>query len=505
MLTKQKAALIILDGWGHGQLNEGNAIYKAKTPFIDSLYKRVPNSKLLTHGENVGLPHNQMGNSEVGHLNIGAGRVVLQELEKINHSINNNSFQKNKRLLKAILYAKKNNKPIHLMGLLSNGGIHSHQKHLEHLCKVISDNGVNKIFIHVFTDGRDTDPKSGLNFMKKFISNTKDFNVHVVSIIGRYYSMDRDKRWERTQVAYNLLTKGEGEVFSCPLKAIESSYKKNITDEFITPKIISKNNSYRVIKEDDAVICFNFRTDRCRQITEVLTQKKHNYLGMFNLRLHYTTMTNYDNSFNDINVLFQKEIVKNSLGEVISNNGLTQLRIAETEKYPHVTYFFSGGNEEAFINESRLLIESPKVATYDLKPEMNAFKVKKSAINLINKNHPNFICLNFANADMVGHTGNFNAAKKAIETTDYCAKEIAQFCINQKYNILIIADHGNAEYMINTDGSPNTAHTTNDVPCFLLNSKYSKIKNGILADIAPTIIKILGLVAPPEMTGKSLV
>ena len=502
----KKTALIILDGWGHGKKNESNAIYRAKTPYIDSLYKKFPNSELITHGEMVGLPKNQMGNSEVGHMNIGAGRIVNQDLQRINNDIKEGAFETNSTLLKAIENAKKKNKPIHLMGLISNGGIHSHINHLYNICDLIIKHNVEKVFIHGFTDGRDTDPKSGLGFVRSIIEKYQKTNVKLASITGRYYAMDRDNRWERTALAYHALTKGEGNQTTNIVNKIKESYNNNITDEFIKPIIqLDEQGPIGTIQEGDIVICINFRKDRCRQITSVLTQKDEPQYEMKKMQLSYYTMTNYDNSFQKINILYSKDLLNNTLGEVIANNGLTQLRIAETEKYPHVTYFFSGGKEELFKNEKRVLINSPKVATYDLMPSMSSQKVTSACINEINSYKPDFICLNYANPDMVGHTGDIKAVIEALEVIDSNVEKLVKNCIKNDYTIIIIADHGNAEYMINKDGSPNTAHTLNKVPIFLINSDYNNISEGKLADVAPTLLKIMNIKRPREMKGKTLV
>ena len=499
----KKTALIILDGWGHGNRGSENAVFNAKTPFIDSLYKNYLNSELFTHGEHVGLPKGQMGNSEVGHLNIGAGRVVNQNLAKINKDIKNGEIKTNPNLLEAIKKAK--NKPIHIMGLFSDGGIHSHQSHLYKLCQHANLVGVKNVFIHAFTDGRDTDPRSAKKHIKQLQDNL--FGARIASICGRYYSMDRDNRWERIRLAYDLMVNGKGIHTKDLLSAIQNSYDQCITDEFIKPILsVDKNNKpISVIKEDDAVICFNFRTDRCREITTALTQQDMPDFGMKKLNIHYTTMTNYDNNFKNVNVIYDKEHIKNTLGEVLSKNEKSQIRISETEKYPHVTFFFSGGREEKFKGEKRLMIDSPKVATYDLQPEMSAEEVTLKTVHEIQNREADFICLNYANPDMVGHTGNYDAIIKAVETVDSCVSKVVNAGINEGYRFIVIADHGNADFSINSDNSPNTAHTTNPVPCFVLNTQFNNIKNGILADIAPTILKIMGLEIPKEMTGNILI
>ncbi len=499
----KKVALIILDGWGHGHNNESNAITQAKTPFIDSLYNTSINNELITHGLDVGLPEGQMGNSEVGHMNIGAGRIVFQDLVKINQTIKEKEFEKNITLLEAFKNTKEYNKTFHVMGLLSDGGIHSHINHLYEICDLGIKYGLKNILIHGFTDGRDTDPKSGIKYISELEKKYKNTIVKLASVTGRYYAMDRDKRWERTAIAYNALTQGKGELSNNICQTIENNYHNDVTDEFLKP-IINTNDQkpIGVIKNGDVVLCFNFRKDRCRQISSTLTQEDFPENNMKKFDLSYYTMTNYDKTFKNINVLFEKEILHNTLGEVISKKGFSQLRIAETEKYPHVTYFFSGGKESKFQKENRVLVPSPKVATYDLKPEMSAKELTLACIQEIQSNKPDFICLNFANPDMVGHTGDFQAVIKAIETIDECTNNLVKKM--DDYSIMIIADHGNAEYMLNNDNSPNTAHTTNKVPVFLINSNYKKINSGKLADIAPTILSIMNIEKPKEMTGNNL-
>ena len=502
----KKTALIILDGWGHGKKTDSNAIYRAKTPFIDSLYNKYPNSELTTHGEQVGLPKDQMGNSEVGHINIGAGRIVNQDLLRINKDIKEGLFQTNPTLLKAIENSKKYKKPIHIIGLISDGGIHSHINHLYNMCDLAIENEVDKVFIHGFTDGRDTDPKSGIEFTSSIIEKYQNTNIKLASITGRYYAMDRDNRWKRTALAHQALTEGKGKETNDLLSEIKKSYNNNVTDEFIKPIIqVGDQGPIGIIKEDDIVICFNFRKDRCRQITSVLTQKNEREYDMIKMKLSYYTMTNYDKSFEGINIIYNKDVLHNTIGEVIANKGLTQLRIAETEKYPHVTYFFSGGKEEPFKNEKRILINSPKVATYDLKPSMSANEVTTACIEAINNNQPDFICLNYANPDMVGHTGDIQSVIQALEIIDKNTHKLVNNCIEKDYTIIIIADHGNAEYMINDNGTPNTAHTKNKVPIFLINSHYKNMSAGKLADVAPTLLKIMNINIPSEMDGEILV
>ncbi len=502
-MTGKKTALIILDGWGHGDRKKSDVIYNADTPFIDSLYSKYPNCELLTDGENVGLPKNQMGNSEVGHINIGAGRIVHQDLVKINIACEENSISKQKKLNDSFEYAKQNNKHLHLIGLVSDGGIHSHQNHLHKICELANKAGVHNVFIHAFTDGRDCDPKSSVRFIKKLEQNL--FGAKIASVCGRYYAMDRDKRWHRIKKAYDLMVHGSGEKTRDVLHSINQSYNNGITDEFIKPIVTvdENNNPISTIKSRDAVICFNFRTDRCRQITDVLTQTDMPEFGMNILGLHYTTMTNYDDTFN-VNVIYEKENINNTLGEILEKNNKSQIRIAETEKYPHVTFFFSGGRETPFKLEKRLMVNSPKVSTYDLEPQMSALKVTSNIVKELQKGSADFVCLNYANPDMVGHTGNYKAIKKAVEIVDKCTQEVVEVALKNDYALLIIADHGNAEYAINDDGSSNTAHTINPVPCFALNTGFDKINDGILADIAPTILKIMKLEIPAEMSGKIL-
>ena len=503
----KKVALIILDGWGIGDGSKSDAIANANTPFVDSLFKNYPHSRLLTSGNNVGLPDGQMGNSEVGHLNIGAGRIVYQDLELINKAIREKTIDTNPTLVKAFEYAKQNNKSVHFMGLVSEGGVHSSQAHLHYLCDMAKANGLSNVFIHAFTDGRDTDPKSGLGYMKNLEEHLKTSAGKVASVCGRYYAMDRDKRWERVKIAYDLLVHGTGNKATNSLTGIEQSYAENVTDEFIKPIVITDDagNAIGTIKENDVVICFNFRTDRCREITQVLTQQNMPEQCMNTLPLYYVTMTNYDRTFKNVHLVYDKDNLENTLGEVLEKAGKTQIRIAETEKYPHVTFFFSGGREKEFTGEKRIMIPSQKVATYDLKPEMSAVEVTDAIVPELLKGDTDFICLNFANADMVGHTGDYKAVTKAIETVDACAKRVIEAGLETGYSFIIIADHGNADFMINADGSPNTAHSTNPVPCILIDTDYKKVSDGKLADIAPTILKMMNLDIPKEMDGKVLV
>lgn len=503
MLKKyDKTALLILDGWGHGPNPKVSAIAQANTPFIKSLYQDYPNSELVTYGEEVGLPEGQMGNSEVGHLNIGAGRVVYQELVRINKAAKDHSLHENKVLLQALDYAKKQKKAVHLMGLLSDGGVHSHINHLKALCDATQEHQLSDVHIHAFMDGRDTAPNGGIDYVKDLLQHIEGSPIELASMIGRYYAMDRDKRWERIQLAYDLLLHDKGSKFEDPIKALEASYAANVTDEFIQP--VSFNNAS--IKEGDVVLCFNFRTDRCRQITTALTQQDFPEADMKAISLHYVTMTRYDNTFKDVNVLFEKKNLTNTLGEVLANAGKTQVRIAETEKYPHVTFFFSGGQETPFEQEKRLIVASPKVATYDLQPEMSAENITNSILEEVENHRPNFICLNYANADMVGHTGVFEAAIKAAETVDACVNRLVKTLLKHDYGIIIIADHGNSDFMINEDGSPHTAHTVNPVPCFFVANEVEglTIKDGKLADVAPTILQLMQIQTSEEMDGSPL-
>jgi len=498
---------MILDGWGIAKNKKVSAVDQAKTPFMDSLYPRYAHSRLEASGLAVGLPEGQMGNSEVGHMNIGAGRVVYQDLVRINKAIQEDELKNNEVLMAAFSYAITNKKKVHFIGLLSDGGVHSHIGHLKGLISLAHRSGVRDLFVHAFMDGRDTDPKSGLGFVKDLLSHLKATTGKLASIIGRYYAMDRDKRWERVKLAYDLLVLGKGEKATEPLKAIQQSYDNNVTDEFIKPISITDTNGAPVatITDGDVVLCFNFRTDRGREITQVLTQQDFPEQEMKKLNLYYITLTTYDESFKDVKTIFEKDNLENTLGQVVSVAGKKQIRIAETEKYPHVTFFFSGGRETVFEGESRILCPSPKVATYDLQPEMSARDIRDKIIPQLEAKSADFICLNFANPDMVGHTGVFEAAVKACETVDSCARDVTEAALKSGYATIIIADHGNADMMINDDGTPNTAHTTNLVPCILVDGEYrGKLKDGKLGDLAPTILTLMGIPAPKEMTGDVL-
>ena len=498
---------MILDGWGIAKNKAVSAIDNAKTPFVNSLYGKYAHSKLEASGLAVGLPVGQMGNSEVGHMNIGAGRVVYQDLVRVNKAIDEKELDKNPVLLEAFAYAKKNKKSVHYMGLVSDGGVHSHIDHLKGLITIAANNGIKDLFIHAFTDGRDTDPKGGYAYIKDVIDHLKKTTGSLASIIGRYYAMDRDKRWERVKLAYDVLVNGAGEKTTSPLVSVQKSYDNNVTDEFIKPIVVVDANQKPIgtIKEGDVVLCFNFRTDRGREITEVLTQKNFPEQDMKKLSLYYITLTNYDDSFQNVKLIFDKDNLDKTIGEVVSAENKKQIRIAETEKYPHVTFFFSGGREEPFPGESRVLCPSPKVATYDLAPEMSANDIKDKIIPELDKKSADFICLNFANPDMVGHTGVFAAAVKACETVDTCAQKVTEAALRNGYSTIIIADHGNADIMVNEDGTPNTAHTTNLVPCILVDDSYKgKLKDGKLGDLAPTILTLMGIAIPKQMTGEIL-
>lgn len=505
--SKRKVLLMILDGWGKGNKSKSDVVYQGNTPFMDSLMEKYPNSELLASGENVGLPDGQMGNSEVGHLNIGAGRIVYQDLVKINKAIEDNSIAKNPQIVKAFTYAKENKKAVHFVGLVSDGGVHSMDTHLYKFCDLTKDYGLDQVFIHAITDGRDTDPKSGKGYIKNLLDHLQKSNGQIASLIGRYYTMDRDKRWERIKKGYDLMVNATGKHATDILGAMQESYDQGVTDEFIKPVVMVDDNDNPVgkITEGDVVICFNFRTDRLRQITQALTQQDFHEFGMHTLDLQYYTLTNYDDNFKGITVIYDKDNVKNTLGEVISKAGKKQIRIAETEKYAHVTFFFSGGREKEFEGETRILKPSPKVATYDLQPEMSALLVKDAIVEELKKQEVDFVCLNFANGDMVGHTGVYEAIMKAVETVDQCVHEVVDTAKANGYEVLIIADHGNADNAVNSDGSPNTAHSMNPVPCILVSERYERIDNGVLADVAPTILKLMEMDIPKEMTGKVLV
>ena len=494
-----------MDGWGLGKVKSSDAIQHAKTSFVSSLYTKYPNTTLVTCGEDVGLPEGQMGNSEVGHLNLGAGRIVYQELQRINVAIKTGEFAANGTLLAAIDFAKQNNKPLHLIGLVSDGGVHSHTSHLKALTSLCAAKGLNNVLIHAFTDGRDTDPKSGLGFLSDLQSHLEKSTGSIATVTGRYYAMDRDKRWERVKLAYDGLVNGIGTKANDILEAVKKSYSDGVTDEFIKP-IINSNLQSTSIKDGDVVICFNFRTDRCREITQVLTQTDFPDFGMQKLNLHYTTMTQYDHTYKNVHVVFENDDLKNTLGEILEQNNKTQIRIAETEKYPHVSFFFSGGREKEFTGERRIMVQSPKIATYDLQPEMSAGEVTDAIVKEIENNPADFICLNFANADMVGHTGVWEAVIKAVETVDTCVEKVVTAALKQDYAVFILADHGNADYEINEDGTPNTAHTLNLVPFFIADNEWKgTVKNGKLGDIAPTILTMMQLPIPKEMTGNILI
>jgi 2,3-bisphosphoglycerate-independent phosphoglycerate mutase len=485
-MHKKRVILLIMDGWGLGKVKSSDAIQNANVPFVTSLYPKYPNTQLITCGEAVGLPDGQMGNSEVGHLNLGAGRIVYQELQRINVAIRDGSFAKNEILLKAIRFAKENKKPLHLLGLVSDGGVHSHISHLKAIIDLCKKEDLNNIFIHAFTDGRDCDPKSGLNFIKDLQFHLNNTGIgKIATVSGRYYAMDRDKRWERVKLAYDAMANGTGEKTTDAIAAVENAYANNITDEFIKPTVILDEGQQPLatINNNDVAVCFNFRTDRCREITEVLTQTDKPEFEMKKMSLHYTTMTEFDKTFNNVNVIFETDNLNNTIGEILEQTGLKQIRIAETEKYPHVSFFFSGGRETPFTGEKRIMAASPKVATYDLQPEMN-----------------------YANADMVGHTGIWNAVIKAVETVDGCVARVVTAALENDYAVFLTADHGNADYMINEDGTPNTAHTMNPVPLFIIDKNWKgTIKEGKLGDIAPTILTMMGLPIPKEMNGNVLI
>jgi 2,3-bisphosphoglycerate-independent phosphoglycerate mutase len=505
--NQKKLALIILDGWGYGRNDQSNAILAANTPFVDGLLQQYPNSKLEASGTAVGLPAGQMGNSEVGHMNLGAGRVVYQELGRIHKAVDDNELPTIPVLKEAFEYAKQNNRNVHLIGLVSDGGVHSHIRHVKGMCDAAKQLDVKNVFIHAFLDGRDTDPKSGLGFVADLEQHIAGTGAQIASAIGRYYAMDRDNRWERVKLAYDLMVNGEGEATQHITDAIKKSYDEGVTDEFIKPVVSVDSNGkpLAVIQNGDVVICFNFRTDRGREISIALTQKSFPEYNLHPLDIRYITMTPYDETFKNVQVVFNKEDLTKTLGEILQDAGKSQIRIAETEKYPHVTFFFSGGREKEFNNEKRLLVPSPKVATYDLQPEMSAAGIRDAIIPELESGKPDFICLNFANTDMVGHTGVFSAVVKAAETADACTKAVVEAGLANGYSFIILADHGNADYMINEDGSPNTAHTTNLVPCIIIDKDVKHVNDGKLGDVAPTVLHILGVTIPPEMTGNVLV
>lgn len=498
---------MILDGWGLSPDPKVSAIDHAQTPYIDSLYHDYPHATLRTDGLHVGLPEGQMGNSEVGHMNLGAGRIIYQDLAKINLAVRNKTLAQERTILDAFNYAKTHNKPIHFLGLLSDGGVHSHINHLFGLLDAAKDFGLNDLFVHAFTDGRDVDPKSGVGFVQSLEAYTKDSPAKTASVIGRYYAMDRDKRWERVKLAYDALVNGIGIRADNPISAIEAQYQSGVTDEFLKPILMVDKNDHPVatIKDGDVVFFFNFRTDRGRQLTEALTQTDFHEQNMHTLNLYYVTMTNYDENFKNIKVVFEKDNLTQTLGEVLESHHKTQLRIAETEKYPHVTFFFSGGRELPFIGESRILKNSPKVATYDLKPEMSAYELTEALVADLKTGTTDFVCLNFANGDMVGHTGVMDAAIKACEAVDTCVKNVITTALENNYTTILIADHGNCETMINPDGSPNTSHTTNPVPIILIDRDLKHINDGVLADVAPTILQLMGIPKPQIMNRHSLI
>ncbi|MCG8808032.1 2,3-bisphosphoglycerate-independent phosphoglycerate mutase [Tenacibaculum finnmarkense] len=502
----KKVILMILDGWGITQDPKVSAIYNAKTPFINSLYDTFPHAQLRTDGNHVGLPEGQMGNSEVGHMNLGAGRIVYQNLAKINKAVDEGTLAQETELLKAFDYAKKNNKNVHFLGLVSNGGIHSHINHLKGLLSAANQQKLDNVFLHAFTDGRDCDPKSGKYFINDIQEHMQKTTGELATITGRYFAMDRDNRWERVLLSYDALVNGKGSFSTDATQSIQKSYDENITDEFVKPIIMvdEKNQPKTTIKEDDVVIFFNFRTDRGRELTEILNQKDFPELNTKKLPLYFVTMTNYDETFKDIKVIYNSKNIENTLGEVLESAGKTQIRIAETEKYPHVTFFFSGGREQEFNGEKRLLCPSPKVATYDLQPEMSAYEIRDAIVPELQKGAVDFVCLNFANGDMVGHTGVFEAAVKACETVDNCVKDVITTALENDYTTIVIADHGNCETMMNPDGSPHTSHTTNPVPMILVDKDLKAIKDGVLGDIAPTILHLMNLPQPKEMTQDSL-
>jgi len=506
-MKNRKTLLMILDGWGIGDGSKSDVISQVPTPNLTWYKNNYPNSRLHASGEDVGLPDGQMGNSEVGHLNIGAGRVIYQDLVKINKECKTGEIKKNKVLTDAFSYARENKKQVHFMGLMSDGGVHSLDKHLYSLCDMTMDYGLKNVFIHAFGDGRDTDPRSGIGYMKSLIDHLKQSNARVASFIGRYYAMDRDKRWERVKEGYDLIVNGIGAPTTNVIEAMQESYDKGVTDEFMKPIVVTDNSGNPIgkIQKGDVIVFFNYRNDRAKELTIALTQKDMPENGMVTIPLYYCTMTPYDSTFKGLHIIYPKENADNTIGEVLAAAGKTQLRIAETEKYAHVTFFFSGGREDKFNNEERIMIPSPKVATYDLQPEMSAYEVKDAVVKAIESGKFDFICLNFANGDMVGHTGVYEAIEKAVKTVDECAGAVIKAARTAGYDVLVIADHGNADMAVNADGSPNTAHSLNPVPSILISDDYKSIKEGILADVAPTLLKIMGVEIPKDMTGKILV
>ncbi len=506
-MTGKKALLMILDGWGIGDGSKSDVISTIGAPYIDSLKAKYPNAQLLTDGENVGLPNGQMGNSEVGHLNIGAGRVIYQDLVKINKAIEDESFFENPVLVEAMNKAKDTGAGIHFIGLVSDGGVHSMDTHLYALCDMTKKFGLDKVYIHALTDGRDTDPKSGLGYVEALENHLKTSNGVIATLVGRYYGMDRDKRWERVKVSYDAMVSGIGEATNDIVASVKKSYENDITDEFIKPIVRVDEDGVPVgkIQPNDVVVCFNFRTDRLRETTTVLTQQDMPEHGMSTMPLHFLTMTRYDESFKGVNIVYDKENVTNTMGEILSNKGLKQLRIAETEKFAHVTFFFSGGKNDEFEGEERILVESPKVATYDLQPEMSAPEVSDKLEAALDTQKYDFVCLNFANGDMVGHTGIYPAIEKAVKTIDSVVEQTVEAAKRNGYEVMIIADHGNADNAVNADGSPNTAHSMNPVPNIIVSDRFSEVKNGKLADVAPTLLKMMGIEQPEDMSGVALV
>ena len=502
----KKVILMILDGWGKSPDPKVSAIDNANIPFITSLYSKYSNAQLRTDGLNVGLPEGQMGNSEVGHMNLGAGRIVYQDLARINLAVQFDTLKTEQPLINAFQYAKANNKKIHFLGLLSNGGVHSHTSHLYSLLDAASEYELEKVYVHAFTDGRDVDPKSGINYLQELEYHLSKSKAKLASVIGRYYAMDRDKRWERVKLAYDLLVNGKGKQCTNIAEEFQLSYDENVTDEFINPLVMVDENKLPIatIEDEDVVVFFNFRTDRGRELTEALSQKDFHEFNMHKLNLYYVTMTNYDDTYKNVHVIYDKDNLTETLGEVLEKHNKKQIRIAETEKYPHVTFFFSGGREIPFLGETRILRNSPKVATYDLQPEMSAYELTEALIPELEKGEVDFVCLNFANGDMVGHTGIMEAAIKACEAVDACVKQVVETALANNYTTILIADHGNCETMINPDGSPNTAHTTNPVPIILVDNEPIAIHNGVLGDLAPTILELMGIEKPLVMTGKSL-